>query len=88
MRDKVAGKHHPRWTTDGPAEMMFSIPHRAAQEEPGQARARLFALVVSLTTSLSATAEPVSSVDLELVLSVDVSSSMSEAEQRLHRAVK
>ncbi|WP_181183211.1 DUF1194 domain-containing protein [Mesorhizobium sp. B3-1-7] len=35
--------------------------------------------------SMSAAAEPVASVDLELVLSVDVSSSMSEAEQRLQR---
>jgi hypothetical protein len=45
----------------------------------------LFALAVSLTTSLSATAEQVSSVDLELVLCVDVLSSMSQAEQRLRR---
>jgi hypothetical protein len=40
---------------------------------------------VSPTTSLSATAEQVSSVDLELVLGVDVLSSMSQAEQRLRR---
>ncbi len=77
MRDKVAGSTLP--------EMMPFVPRFAGREEPGRARGGLFALAVSLTTSLSATAEQVSSVDLELVLCVDVSSSMSEAEQRLQR---
>ncbi|MER8506755.1 DUF1194 domain-containing protein [Mesorhizobium sp. M0894] len=67
---------------DGRAEMMSFIPCFAGRRKPERV---LVALAVSLTTSLSATAEQVSSVDLELVLCVDVSSSMSEIEQRLRR---
>jgi hypothetical protein len=85
MRDKVAGSIFPFDQPDGRAEMMSFIPPFAAREEPGWARGGLFALAVSLITSLSATAGQVSSVDLELVLCVDISSSMSEAEQRLQR---
>jgi hypothetical protein len=85
MRDKVAGSILPFDQPDGRAEMMSFIPPFAAREEPGWARGGLFALAVSLITSLSATAGQVSSVDLELVLCVDISSSMSEAEQRLQR---
>lgn len=85
MRDKVAGSILPFDQPDGRAEMRSFVPRFAGREEPGRARGGLFALAVSLTTSLSATAEQVSSVDLELVLCVDVSSSMSEAEQRLQR---
>ncbi|MER8369618.1 DUF1194 domain-containing protein [Mesorhizobium sp. M0306] len=70
---------------DGRAEMMSFIPRFAGRRKPERARGVLFPLAVSLTTSLSATAEQVSSVDLELVLCVDVSSSMSETEQRLQR---
>ncbi|MER8423890.1 DUF1194 domain-containing protein [Mesorhizobium sp. M1403] len=62
--------------------MMSFIPCFAGRRKPERV---LVALAVSLTTSLSATAEQVSSVDLELVLCVDVSSSMSETEQRLRR---
>ncbi|MER8773860.1 DUF1194 domain-containing protein [Mesorhizobium sp. M0977] len=70
---------------DGRAEMMSFIPRFAGRRKPERARGVLFAVAVSLTTSLSATAEQVSSVDLELVLCVDVSSSTSETEQRLQR---
>ncbi|WP_051333882.1 DUF1194 domain-containing protein [Mesorhizobium sp. WSM3224] len=85
MRDKVAGSILSFDQPDGRANMMPFDPPFAGQEESGRARGWLFALAVSLTTSLSATAAQVSSVDLELVLCVDVSSSMSEAEQRLQR---
>jgi hypothetical protein len=85
MRHKVAGSIFLFDQPDGRAEMMPFVPRVAGRKRSGRARGGLLALAVSLTTSLSATAEQVSSVDLELVLCVDVSSSMSEAEQRLQR---
>ncbi|WP_214474908.1 DUF1194 domain-containing protein [Mesorhizobium sp. dw_380] len=85
MRDKVAGSILSFDQPERRADMMSFVPPFAGQEESRRARGGLFALAVSLTTSLSATAAQVPSVDLELVLCVDVSSSMSEAEQRLQR---
>jgi hypothetical protein len=64
---------------------MPSVPRIDERAEPGRARGTLFAVLMSLAMPLPAAAERISSVDLELVLCADVSSSMSEAEQHLQR---
>jgi hypothetical protein len=72
--------------TDGPAEMMHLLASRTERRRGGWARSPLTALAAGLMLPLSATAQQVFTVDLRLVLCVDVSSSMSESEQRLQRA--
>ena len=57
----------------------------ADRAESGQARGSLFAVLVSLAMPAPGMAERISSVDLELVLCADVSSSMSEEELHLQR---
>lgn len=60
-------------------------PCIADRAEPGRAKGTLFAALLSLAMPATSTAERISSVDLELVLCADVSSSMSEEELHLQR---
>ena len=69
----------------GAVEMMHLLASLKERSRGGWAQSLLTALAAGLALPLSATAQQLSAVDLRLVLCVDVSSSMSAAEQRLQR---
>lgn len=64
---------------------MVPAPRIAERAEHERTRGTLFAILASLAMPVPAAAERTSSVDLELVLCADVSSSMSEEELHLQR---